>query len=116
VILSKEINMMRDRSPRDPKQIIATAPLDEACRVVISELRTGINAAQNALALLKWEFRLDRKEPLTDEQRQQFLAMAETGIQEASVLINELLVDGLLRRLKIPEMEEPNISEHGDAS
>jgi hypothetical protein len=107
---------MSDMIARDPKQIVATAPLDEACRIVISELRTGINAAKNAIAIFKWEFRPDRGEPLTEEQRQQFIAMAEAGIQEAATLIDELLVDGLLRRLKIPEMEEPNISEPSDGS
>ena len=73
--------MTSDPTTRDPKGIIATVPVDEACRVVISELRTGINAAQNAIALLKGEFRADRREPLTDEQRQQFLAIAETGVR-----------------------------------
>lgn len=96
----KEMAMTNDSLGNDPREIIATAQLDEACRIVISELRTGINAAVNAIALLKWEFRPDRGVPLTDEQRQQFLAMAETGVNQASVLIDDLLVDGLLRRLE----------------
>ena len=101
--------MTNDPTSRDPKGIITSVSLDEACRVVISELRTGINAAQNAIALLKGESRVDRREPLTDEQRRQFLAIAETGVREASALIDELLVDGLLRRLEALEAERrPN--------
>jgi hypothetical protein len=111
-----EVSMTSDMSTRDPKGIIATVSLDEACRVVISELRTGIIAAQNAIALLREEFRDDRKEPLTNEQRRQFLTMAETGIREVSVLIDELLVDGLLRRLEAIEAERrPNIEPHDDS-
>jgi hypothetical protein len=97
--------MTNDSIGNDPRGIIATAQLDEACRVVISELRTGINAAQNAIALLKWEFRPNRGTTLTDEQRQQFLAVAETGVNEASVLIDDLLVEGLLRRLEALEAD-----------
>jgi signal transduction histidine kinase len=97
--------MTNDPMARAPKEIIATAPLDEACRVVISELRTGINAVRNGLALLKREFRSERGEPLTEEQRQQLITMAETGAKAASALIDELLVEGLLRRLEILEAE-----------
>jgi hypothetical protein len=62
-------------------------------------------AAQNAVNLLQWEFRPERQEPLTDEQRLEFLAMAERGVTEAAIVIDQLLVDGLLRRLEALERE-----------
>jgi hypothetical protein len=101
--------MSRESIGRDPKEIIATASLADACRVVISELRAGINATQNALALLNREFRSDTEQSLTDEQWQQFMVMAEEGAKKASTTVNELLVDGLLRRLETIQAEQqPN--------
>jgi hypothetical protein len=87
------------------RQAVAIAQLDEACRIVVSELRSGIVAAQNAVNLLQWECRPERQKPLTDEQRLEFLAMAERGIKEAAVVIDQLLLEGLLRRLEARERE-----------
>lgn len=91
---------MPDSRSQQIKERIDSAPLPEACRVVVHELREGLASAQTAIDLLKWELRPDAERFLTDEQRQEFLENASNGLHTVFSRVDELLAGHLMRRLQ----------------
>jgi signal transduction histidine kinase len=91
---------MQDSRTQQIKERIENAPLSDACRLIVHELREGLASAQTAIDLLKWELRPDTERFLTDEQRQEFLDNASTGLQNVFTRVDELLAGHLMRRLQ----------------
>jgi hypothetical protein len=89
--------MNNDKSLHELKTAISTLPLDEACRIAISEIRSGIIKAHQALILV--EKGGDEAQPMSKDQQQNLQMIARMGVEEAISSINELLVGVLLPRL-----------------
>jgi len=89
--------MSEKRDIQALKKLIENLPLEEVCKVVISEIRSGVFRAQHGLMLMARMRSEDQQ--LTDEQ-QQFFTLAQEGVEEAIEAVEVLLVDCLLARIR----------------
>jgi hypothetical protein len=85
---------MGDDSYEDRKHAVETLSVAEACMYIIYELRKRAVASSTALRLI-------REVATTMEQQQELLILAAENAHQTLVVIDELLVERLVPRLRV---------------